>query len=197
MASAINSCGCRGAAQPHPTVPDHAGHGANKAPGPAKTTGSASSPMQATHQAAHGVSVLDDGKIEHMRSAPEDRARAQRVLEANMEIFGDLRYEDTAPSRDDKPNGDHRDIPPAKIKEFQARFPDLPVPREVVYNMKTMRVNGVVYANGKSPADLGLGAMHQHRAGGGYMQHVWFTPGDLELAYSDVMRRDEVRSATR
>lgn len=33
--------------------------------------------------------------------------------------------------------------------------------------------------------DLGMGNNHQHKVGGTFMQHIWFTPNDITQAFSD------------
>jgi hypothetical protein len=142
----------------------------------------------AGHAGMSGGKVMHmHGMSEHMRSAPENRARAQAIATAVTQAFGHLTYAQTNPGTD--PSGTHRRIPPALVAKFKREHPGLPCPSSVVFNKPGGTVVGALYVgkNGNPPADLGMGGYHTHGGKSTTMSHIWFTPENLDLAFSDVM----------
>lgn len=145
-----------------------------------------------THAAAHGAAA--HGVHVHPRTAPPDPARAQAVLDATLGAFAAARASDFAPS----PRGKtHLKLTPQQENAFRAAFPGVPVPRSVMFDKATGQALAAVYVRKDRPVDLGLGPAHRHGPDRPYMQHVWFTPGRLELAFSDTTRRAEALRAVR
>jgi hypothetical protein len=125
-------------------------------------------------------------KIVIQRTSPADTARANGVLQAAIQMFGNLGWNQAiAPAG--KPDADHRIIPDSMKAQWKAQYPGLPVPNRVVFDRATQRPVGLLFVGGGKAPDLGMGQVHQHKAGGPIMQHLWFTPGNLDLAFGDAM----------
>ena len=136
----------------------------------------------------HGNHAKHHGIHELPRSAPEDRQRAQTILNAVTDVFGNA---DRSRFHVEK---FHAGLPKELRAEFHRRYPDLPVPHGIVFD-KGPKPVAVVYRDSTSPNfDLGIGAGHQHSATGPRMQHVWLTPGNLDQAYSDVSAGARVKA---
>jgi hypothetical protein len=137
-----------------------------------------------------GMSGMSGSHASHetTRTAPVDRARAQRVFDATLRLLGNLTYAQTSSAPMNEPNGTHRAIPASVIAQWRREYPDLPVPTTIVFSQKGGgRVVGANFVGGRNqPVDLGMGAGHQHQAGKPVMQHVWLTPGNRDLAFSDL-----------
>ena len=186
-------CGAIGATtQTMPAAGGCGSHGAaTSAGGATDATGSAGQAHQgygalgamSPHQhGAGGAAEGAHGKHVHRRTAPEDRGRARRNLDAVMQVFGDLRRDQVSFK---KPGATHGHLSDAQKAEFRRRFPGLPVPNAVVFPAKGGgKPVGVVYG-GKQAPDLGMGNSHTHGSSKHYMQHIWFTPNDLDFAFSD------------
>jgi hypothetical protein len=157
-------------------------------------SGADMSGMDMTQHAGHSDHIVTQ------RTAPADTGRAQRILQAAMSLLGKVRYEDTAPATPGKgkpvePNGDHRKVPDSVKAEWKRLYPDLPVPNVIVYDKASHVAQGALFVGGKHTVDLGMGPQHQHEPGGAYMAHMWFIPGNLALAFSDVSQKDQARAA--
>lgn len=116
------------------------------------------------------------------RSAPENPERAGAILDAVVQSFA---HHGRA-GLDFKNNQTHGYLSAAERREFTRRYPGLPAPNALVFEGKGTKPLGVVYRTSRGQFDLGMGARHQHHDGNDQMQHVWFTPGNLNLAFSDV-----------
>ena len=134
-------------------------------------------------------------KMTVQRTAPADTARAQSVLNYGMQMFGSLTYAQTDPGAKN-PNGTHRKIPEAMKQQWHAAHPDLPIPNMVVFDKAGAggRPIGLLFISPNGP-DLGMGPMHQHQPGKPFMAHMWFVPGNLDLAFSDTTRKAEAEAA--
>lgn len=171
-----------------PVVPSsHASHGVDALGGPPSkhAHGGGGKPHQSQSHGAHDKHVVQ-------RTAPENRKRAKAILDASISMFGNTRANKFKPSRN--AGGDHRQLTDAMKAEWTRRLPGLPVPGSVVIDQKTGRTQGAVFIL-RDGADLGMGTAHRHEGGRATMQHVWFTPGNMDLAFSDVSRKKQARAA--
>jgi hypothetical protein len=111
------------------------------------------------------------------RTTPNDTALAKRILQASLTLFGSLGM----------PAGGKTHVPltAAQKSQWSSQNPGLPVPNQVVFDAKSGRAVGMLFVGGDKAKDLGMGALHQHAAGGAIMQHIWFTPSNLDLAFGD------------
>jgi hypothetical protein len=121
------------------------------------------------------------------RTSGNDTARAQRVMQAAMKLLAPLKWGDTHGKEND--NQDHRVIPESVKAQWKKEFPDLPVPNLVVFDKKSQRPVGALFVGGEQAKDLGMGTLHQHNAGGAIMQHMWFIPNNMDLAFSDTTQK--------
>jgi hypothetical protein len=158
------------------------GHGGGHAAGDHMATGD------------HGAGGHD--KIILQRSAPEDRAKAARILQAAMEFTRGLGMHNTEPAEASKPDGDHRRIPLAVRRAFEEAT-GLKSPGMIVIDRKSGMAIGALFSNGQRGFDLGMGTSHKHKADGNAMQHVWFAPDNLDLAFSDVTQKPAAMAAAR
>ncbi|MCW2924728.1 MAG: hypothetical protein JWM98_2132, partial [Thermoleophilia bacterium] len=130
------------------------------------------------------------------RTTPEDPAKAKALLAATMQAFGGLTMQNTEGSAQGGPNSSHRKVPDALAKQFAATHPGMPVPKLIVFDTKTGTPIGAFFPGGKDKVpDLGMGTAHRHSADGPAMEHIWFTPDDLQLAFSDVAEKDRAKAA--
>ena len=116
------------------------------------------------------------------RTKPRDAALAQRNFEAVHSFFKDHGRRDV----EFRKTQSHGFISKADRAAFQQRYPNLPVPESVVFRRQGTSPMGVTYSTTNQQFDLGLGTQHAHSGHEERMQHIWFTPGDMELAFSDV-----------
>jgi hypothetical protein len=155
--------------------------------GDASATGAAAEAMAGQAalgtQSPHQHDEAGHSKTIHQRTAPVDRDLAKKNLGAVIDMFGNL-------TRDqltfDKVGGTHGKLSAAQKAAFHEKYPDLPVPNAVVFDAKGGKPIGVVYG-GKTPPELGMGTSHTHGTSTHYMQHIWFTPNDLDFAFSDTV----------
>lgn len=170
-------------------APGHQAHG-----GAGGAVAGAQNIGQTDQHASHGKNRRHGNHrmLVTQRTAPPDEARARRTLKAAMDMFSDARYEQMLPGRN--PESNHRRIPEKLLAEWKRRYPDMPVPRAVVFDLDSRKPIGVVFRS-DDRIDLGMGPQHQHNAGADYMQHIWFVPNDLELAYSDTTRGRDAKKA--
>jgi hypothetical protein len=124
------------------------------------------------------------------RVGQDDTARANRVFQAAMEMFDNISVDQTLPDPE-RPGTDHRRVSPEMKQQWKERYPGLPVPNRVIFDLKSGRSMGLLFVGGEKAPDLGMGALHQHNAGGAIMQHIWFTPGNMELAFGDATVKSE------
>jgi hypothetical protein len=148
--------------------------------------------------------IVDSMNMEHhgemglhstiKRTSANDPARAARVMQASLKLLSGLRYDQTLPGSIN-PNGDHRKIPDSVKAQWKAQYPDLPVPNVLVFDKKSGTAVGVMFVGGAKAPDLGMGLLHEHTEDGAIMQHMWFVPGNMELAFSDTTRKAEAVKA--
>jgi hypothetical protein len=158
--------------------------------GPAVESWSGTATFQAGEQMMmnhHGTMALH---TEYVRTSPVDMAKAQRVMQASMQLLAPLTWEGTegntwATNGAPNPNAGHRNVPESVRAEWKRLYPDLPVPNVVTFDQKTHVATGAMFVGGTKPVDLGMGAGHQHEAGKAFMQHIWFTPSNYEVAFND------------
>jgi hypothetical protein len=127
---------------------------------------------------------------ELIRTSPNNMQLANQVMQASLKLLAPLTWNGTTGGTwvtfgAANPNGSHRVIPASVKAEWAKEYPNLPVPSEVVFDPKTHQAVGAMFTSSKGPVDLGMGAGHEHTAGGSFMQHIWFTPNDLTTAFSD------------
>jgi hypothetical protein len=144
-----------------------------------------------THMQMHHGSMAEHVTI--VRTSANDTARATRVMQASLKLLGPLTMHNTQGKSG--PTDDHRVIPASVKAQWQAQYPDLPVPNLVVFDKASGKAVGALFVGGTKAKDLGMGTMHEHSAGGAIMQHMWFVPGDLQLAFSDTTRKAEAIKA--
>ena len=167
--------GTPGAPAPGATDPMAEGAGAPTADAAAGQKGIGQKPPAQHAAGAHDKTIIQ-------RTRPEDRALATRNLNAVMEMFGDTKYAGLVTK---EPGGTHGKLTPDMKAAFAKRYPGLPVPSSVVFAKGGVgKPIGVVYSD-KQSIDLGMGGNHQHKVGGTNMQHIWFVPNDLAVAFSD------------
>jgi hypothetical protein len=130
---------------------------------------------------------MPKGSSHHMvmqRTTPVDTARAQKIANAVKQFFGGVKRSQVTFKQGG--SGTHGVLPESLRKQFKAKYPDLPAPRSIVFPKGSSKPIGVVYnekVNGNF--DLGMGVKHKHSDAGNAMEHVWFTPSNLDLAYAD------------
>ena len=118
------------------------------------------------------------------RQTPADTALATRNFNAVYSMFkGHGRA-----GLDFKNNQTHGYIGAAERAAVHRANPGLPVPESIVFREGSNTPIGVTYRTKDPNFDLGMGDRHDHTNDNGtsQMQHIWFTPGDLQLAFSDV-----------
>jgi hypothetical protein len=168
------------------------GGGAMGAPTAAGASGAPSTSGGGGHagHAGHAGAGPNAGKHQHhgmriiKRDRPDDLARAQRNFDA---VYGSFRTHGRA-GLDFKNNQTHGYISAAEQAAFRRQHPGLPVPQSIVFREGSNTPIGVTYRTTDPNFDLGMGDLHDHTNdnGSSRMQHIWFTPGDLRLAFSDV-----------
>lgn len=154
---------------PGQTPAQHAQHGAGgKGEGKAGKKGK---------KGGHGVHSTE-------RKGPEDPAKAQKYLDATVAHFKDFKRSDL---KFNEGKNTHGRLSPKQRAEFEKKFPGLEAPTAVVFPKKGGNAPiGVVYSQAKEKDfDLGMGSTHKHKGSKNAMQHVWFTPQNLEFAFSD------------
>jgi hypothetical protein len=134
------------------------------------------------HDATQHDATQHAGHTVVERTKPVDKKRAKAIAKAVSEFFGTTKRGDVT----FKPGGQtHGRLTDEARAAFKKKY-GLPAPRSVVFPKGGNKPIGVVYnekVNGNF--DLGMGVKHTHREGGNEMEHVWFTPGNLDLAYTD------------
>jgi len=129
-----------------------------------------------------------EAKHEHImipRDTPENPTRAKKILKATMSTFGKLKK--TSKDITFRPGSTqtHGKISKELRQKFKKEHPGMPVPTHVTFAAKGTAALGVMYSSKDGDYDLGLGRKHQHFEGGAQMQHVWFTPKNMDLAFAD------------
>jgi hypothetical protein len=127
----------------------------------------------------HGMSIKQ-------RSKPVDPALAQRNLDAVYSTFA----KHTRQGLDFKNNQTHGYLSEQERSAFRRQNPGLHVPQSLVFREGSNTPIGAVYRTGAGASgdfDLGMGDRHAHNDHpGSEMQHIWFTPNNLQFAFSDV-----------
>jgi hypothetical protein len=132
----------------------------------------------------HGTTGLHSTIV---RTSANDPARAKRVMQAALQLLAPLTWSQTTGKT--SPDADHRVIPASVKAQWKAQFPDLPVPNLVVFDKQSQRPVGALFVGGQKAPDLGMGTMHEHTENGAIMQHMWFVPNDMDLAFSDTTQK--------
>jgi hypothetical protein len=132
-----------------------------------------------------GDAKAGHGHIMIPRTTPVDKQRARKIAKAVKSFFKDVKRSQVTFAKTGVKT--HGVLPESMRKAFKAKYPDLPAPRSIVFPKGGKTPIGVVYNEKVNGAnfDLGMGMKHKHSATGSEMEHVWFTPNDLALAYSD------------
>jgi hypothetical protein len=157
---------------------------------------SAAPTTTATADAMSGMDMIGQSPAQHaghtagehekhvvQRTAPVNQALAKKNLSAVMDFFGNF-TRDKLTFR--TPGATHGKLSAAQKAAFHAKYPDLPVPNAVVFDKHGGKPIGVVYSQKGSPVELGMGNAHQHRGPDSvFMEHIWFTPNDLNTAFGD------------
>lgn len=147
-------------------------------------------PVKGAATSTGGMSMVD-GKHVVARSTPEDRGRAAQVLQITMGLLRTIPFGSTPGSNNSPdPNATHRTVPPEIQAQLKAA--GVPVPNGVVFDKAGGTAVGAFYVK---KGDLGMGVQHQHVTNGPEMQHMWFVPSDLDLAFSDVAQKSTAIAA--
>lgn len=126
-------------------------------------------------------------KVTLQRTTANDTARAKRILQASLNLFGGSSI---------APGGKtHVPLSGAQKAQWSQAHPDLPVPNQLVYDARSGRAVGMLFVGGDKAKDLGMGQLHQHEAGGAIMQHIWFVPDNLDLAFGDAAVKQQATQA--
>lgn len=178
------ACGCGGA--------DGAAAGSMAAP----SQGGPGDPMASMGGAGRHAGVSDRHRMEMERTAPENPAVAQQLLDATRQ--GVAKYADYSVAQADGYHIKESKLNDPRIKTLHAKnvqntedgsVVDPNKPEYLVYRRDAiggpLRLIGVVYTvpPDQTPPDLGMGTFHIHHEGGFYMQHVWTASPDLAGAY--------------
>lgn len=150
-------------------------------------TGTATMPAMPAPSGS-GAPAGKDAKHGHImipRDKPVNQAKARKNLKATMEFFGNIKRTNKGLSFRPGSTMTHAKVGKELRKKFKKQYPNLPVPTHVMFSGKGKVPLGVMYASRDGDFDLGMGRKHQHFAGGAQMQHMWFTPEDLDLAFAD------------
>jgi hypothetical protein len=118
-----------------------------------------------------------------VRTSAPDPARARRIYDASARLLGGLTWSNTAGSG--RADSNHRTIPQSIKDQWKKLYPDLPVPSNVVFNQQSHELLGAMFVGSRTEMpDLGMGDGHEHRANGLMMQHVWFIPNNMQMAFA-------------
>jgi hypothetical protein len=169
--------------------------GANGMPGMDMSGGKSAKddPGQMDMHGKHGK--MDMAHMEVPHPGTPDRARAAAILQAGMQ-FSNVRYDQTNPGTD--PSGTHRRLTPAQVAAYKAAAPGMPVPTSIVFDKPGGTAVGLMFLGDKQAGpNLGMERSHRHHEGARYMAHVWFTPGNLDLAYSGFQETGRAKAEAR
>lgn len=134
------------------------------------------------------------GMAMKLRSAPIDAAKAQRLATAVTSFFANVTKSQVTPGVNK--TDQHFHIPKAMQQHFERQNPGLKSPTTLVFDKKTNRPFGVMYMGDKQGGpNLPMGNSHRHHPDTAFMEHIWFTPNDLGLAYGDIQKEDAARKA--
>jgi hypothetical protein len=147
------------------------------------------SALVSTANTAHSHTVTHaDGSTKTMfnRTVPEDRTKAAGVVRQLMDStsrYADANVAKAAGFTFLPAEGDlvHAKNPNAKMG-VNLNEPNMLLYRKTSSGLKL--IGAVLMAVDKAP-DLGLGEWHVHDGHRELMKHVWFTPGNLDAAFSE------------
>jgi hypothetical protein len=134
------------------------------------------------------------GMAMKMRSEPINEKKAAKLATAVTEFYSDVKKSQVDPGKNK--TDQHYSIPKKMRKRFEKEYPGLKSPTTLVIDKKTDKPFGVMYMGDKKDGpSLPAGNSHRHKDGGAFMQHVWFTPNDLGLAYGDIQAEGKAKKA--
>ncbi len=120
------------------------------------------------------------------RPVPEDRAKAQAVIQRLMQSTA--KYQDPAVAQaagfDFNKHKLEGDLLHVSRKGDGLSLDD---PHMLLYRKtdQGLKLIGVVLTASKTAPDLGMGTWHTHFGNTDLMKHLWFTPNDLDTAFQE------------
>ncbi|MCW2921323.1 MAG: hypothetical protein JWL76_1197 [Thermoleophilia bacterium] len=156
--------------------PPAKGGGANAMPG-MKMGGDHGAHADEGHH--HGMKIIQ-------RSTAPNPALAQKNFSAVYSTF----RSHTRQGLEFRNNNTHGYLPKTERDAYHRANPGLPVPESLVFREGSNTPIGIVFRSTTAgpSMDLGAGDRHDHTGdkGNSQMQHIWFTPNNLDFAFSDV-----------